>query len=206
MLKLTIPRLWSETRDVIDAVCENDSSLHLPMKTTGPAQPTAFSQVEYCFSMPDSTPRREEKDHPPAFRAITSLGFYHVKEGELILWTERKVVNFPPGSTFLFPANLVRYSFCGVEEPGHQMLVSQSCGAGLHGFVAHGFDDRFTPQPRFESKAAERLDREERAQAAVALYSTVEEFDVAQADASFNMDPSRGEYRVVLGEAQNSNQ
>ncbi|KAJ7455963.1 hypothetical protein B0H11DRAFT_1620996, partial [Mycena galericulata] len=84
-------------------------------------------------------PRRDLGDHPAAFRAITALGQYLHTEGALILWTHRVVVEFPPGSSFIFPAALVRYSFTSVEKPGWQMLVSQSCSAGLHGYVANRF-------------------------------------------------------------------
>ncbi|KAJ7675664.1 hypothetical protein DFH06DRAFT_1317826 [Mycena polygramma] len=132
MLRDVAPRLWEHFRDVVDSVLLNDTSLHAPMHQTdfGPHQPTAFSEIEYHFSMTEG-PRREPGDHPSAFRAITSLGKYDATEGELVLWNERTILAFPPGSTFLFAERLVRYSFTEVRKPGWQMLISQSCGAGL---------------------------------------------------------------------------
>ncbi|KAJ7848686.1 hypothetical protein B0H13DRAFT_1574532, partial [Mycena leptocephala] len=141
LLRAIAPRLWEDTSRVIDAVVGNDSSLHLPMDPTndGPYQPTAFSELEYRFSIPDSVPRRDTDDHPSSFRALTAVRHYDSGQGDLVLWRERTVVEFPPGSTFLFPAGLVHYSFSAVEKPGRQMLISQSCSAGLHGYVENGF-------------------------------------------------------------------
>lgn len=141
----------------------------------GPYQPTAFSELEYRFSIPYSVPLRDTNDHPAAFHALTAISDYDSNEGELILWRERVVVNFPPGSTFLFPAGLVSYSFTEVQKPGWQMLISQSCSAGLHSYVANGFDDRFRSNMGTTSMAERRSIAEER----IRLYSTIGEYDAA---------------------------
>ncbi|KAJ7511251.1 hypothetical protein B0H11DRAFT_2215090 [Mycena galericulata] len=183
ILEGVAPRLWSDNQRVIDAVVTHDCELRVPFDLGnghGQYQPTAFSEVEYRFDIPDSTPRRDMGDHPPAFRAITAVGQYPYTEGALILWTHRVVVNFPPGSTFIFPAALVRYSFAAVEKPGWQMLISQSCSAGLHGYVGNHFDDLYARERKFPSRAAEKADRLSRAQAAVSKYPTVNEWDAAQ--------------------------
>ncbi|KAJ7431197.1 hypothetical protein B0H11DRAFT_2262220 [Mycena galericulata] len=182
VLKQAAPRLWNDARRVIDAVVSNDQTLNLPMKLAneGPHQPTAFSELEYRFSVPE-LPRTEPNDHPPAFRAITSVGNYLYHEGKLILWQLRIVLDFPPGSTFIFPAGVVRYSFTQVEKPGWQMIITQSCSAGLHGFVANGFDDRYARETRFPTRQAAVADRLRRAKEGIALYPTVKEFDARQA-------------------------
>ncbi|KAJ7498213.1 hypothetical protein B0H11DRAFT_2226349 [Mycena galericulata] len=182
-LKKIAPDAWSDARLAIDAVVKNDLSLNLPMKLTneGPHQPTAFSEIEYRFSVP-TVPCVEEGDHPSAFRAITAVGNYPYHDGKLILWQHRKVIDFPPGSTFLFPAGFVRYSFTEVEKPGWQMLITQSCSAGLHGFVANGFDDRYAPENTFATRALAASARMHKAKEAVALYPTVAQFDVYQAE------------------------
>ncbi|KAJ7470064.1 hypothetical protein B0H11DRAFT_1920223 [Mycena galericulata] len=118
---------------------------------------------------------------PPAFRAITALGNYPYHEGKLVLWQHRKIIDFPPGSTFLFPAGFVSYSFTAVETPSWQMLITQSCSAGLHGFVRNGFDDRYAPDPWFPTRAAQKANQMSRAKKAAALYPTVAEFDAYQA-------------------------
>ncbi|KAJ7444060.1 hypothetical protein B0H11DRAFT_1931231 [Mycena galericulata] len=166
ILEGVAPRLWRDNHRVIDAIVNHDCELRIPFDLgngNGPHQPTAFSEVEYRFNIPDSTPRRDLGDHPPAFRAITAV-----------------VVNFPPGSSFIFPAALVRYSFTTVEKPGWQMIISQSCSAGLHGYVANHFDDLYARERRFPSRAAEKADRLSRAKAAVGMYPTVNEWDEAQ--------------------------
>jgi hypothetical protein len=141
----------------------------------GPYQPTAFSELEYRFSIPDSVPRRDTDDHPSSFRALTAVGHYDSGQGDLVLWRERTVVEFPPGSTFLFPAGLVHYSFSAVEKPGRQMLISQSCSAGLHGYVENGFDDRF----RSVGKTSSSMERRHIAKGAIELYSKIAEYDAA---------------------------
>ncbi|KAJ7429222.1 hypothetical protein B0H11DRAFT_2266547 [Mycena galericulata] len=183
ILEGVAPRLWHASREVIDAVVAHDCELHVPFDLGnghGPYQPTAFSEVEYRFNIADSAPRRDLGDHPPAWRVVTAVGQYPYTEGALILWTHRVVVNFPPGSSFLFPAGLVRYSFAAVEKPGWQMIISQSCSAGLHSYVANNFDDLYARERKFPTRAAEKADRVSRARAAIELYPTVVEWDAAQ--------------------------
>ncbi|KAJ7430101.1 hypothetical protein B0H11DRAFT_1943740 [Mycena galericulata] len=110
-----------------------------------------------------------------------ALGNYPYHEGKLVLWQHRKIIDFPPGSTFLFPAGFVSYSFTAVETPSWQMLITQSCSAGLHGFVRNGFDDRYAPDPWFPTRAAQKANQMSRAKKAAALYPTVAEFDAYQA-------------------------
>ncbi|KAJ7506188.1 hypothetical protein B0H11DRAFT_1904083 [Mycena galericulata] len=183
MLKQVAPRLWEDARRVVDAVAGHDSELHLPLQLTnfGPHQPTAFSQIEYQFSMPESSvPHRHPGDHPAGMRAVTALGNYPPTEGALVLWRERVIVTFPPGSTFVYPAALCHISFTTVEKPSFQMLVSQSCSAGLHGYVANGFDDRYTRPESFTTRTAARVARAARAVAETRKYSSVGEFDATQ--------------------------
>ncbi|KAJ6475021.1 hypothetical protein C8R47DRAFT_1220846 [Mycena vitilis] len=174
MFRDAAPRAWSENREVIDAVVLNDSGLHLPMDMTneGPYQPTAFSALEYRFSVSDSSPRRDTQDHSASFRAVTAIGDYGPTQGEVVLWTHRKIVTFPPGSTFLLSACLVRYSFTEVEQPGRQMIVTQSCAAGLHEYVANNFDGEAYRRQRFS-----REERRAMASEAVEVFSTVREYD-----------------------------
>ncbi|KAJ7733850.1 hypothetical protein DFH07DRAFT_967817 [Mycena maculata] len=178
------PRAWSDTRSIIDAVVQRDWDLHVPFQlgNQGPYQPTAFSEVEYRFDLPDSMGRRDEDDHPSSIRGLTAVGAYPYTEGGLILWNDRTVVDFPPGSSFFFLGALTHYSFCAVEKPGYQMIITQACGARLHGYVADGCEKRYTPhpEPEFPSRTAQKADRLARAGEAIGLLPTVTEWDAAE--------------------------
>ncbi|KAJ7173528.1 hypothetical protein C8R46DRAFT_1215457 [Mycena filopes] len=165
------PRLWADAEGVIQEILANDSSLHAPMQLSnfGPHQPSAFSEVEYRFST-DSVPSTDTGGHPPGFRAITAIGDYDASEGKLILWGERTIVEFPAGSTFLFAGDLVRYSFTKVEK-GRQMLITQACGAGLH-----GFEDRYRTEPWLSKAERKEVSVEE-----IAFWPTVEEYNYGYA-------------------------
>ncbi|KAJ7038828.1 hypothetical protein C8F04DRAFT_950823 [Mycena alexandri] len=175
MLRKVAPRAWAAAHEDIERVLEHDSGLHLPFylpyERARPQQPTAFSHVEYRFRT-DGLPQRERKAQPSGMTAITALGNYDATDGELILWEDQIVVNFPPGSTFLLP-KWMNYSFTAVEEPGYQMILAQSCDAALSEFVANGFstidfgeEDPLTPKLLSQ-----------KAEAAAAKYSTCEEYD-----------------------------
>ncbi|KAJ7025309.1 hypothetical protein C8F04DRAFT_962112 [Mycena alexandri] len=167
------PRAWSEANQIIEATLANDSGLRLPFHIPyqRPGQPTAFSQVDYRFTT-DGVPRRERNALPSSFSALTSLGDYHSTEGELILWEDQIVLNFPSGSTFLLP-KWMSYSFTAVESPGYQMVMVQSCDGELSDYVAN--DCRATLCGEAET---DLTSLQLKAHAAAEKYSTLGEFDM----------------------------
>jgi hypothetical protein len=176
-LQQLAPGVWASAHSVIEAVMDADAGLHLPMTQCGrkPPQPTAFAQVEYSFSIADSHPRQQLRDHPTGWTAFTSVGHYDPIESSLILWHDRTVVEFPPGSTFLMPAGLCSVSFTAVSEPSSRMLISQSCDGELFRYVDGGLS--YEPFiPNFTAVAWE-ADRRERAEAAIAVFPTLSEYD-----------------------------
>ncbi|KAJ7159884.1 hypothetical protein C8R43DRAFT_1124244 [Mycena crocata] len=172
------PRLWQAAHETIEALLENDPTLHLPLDFTNFAegQPTAFSEVEYMFSTNIGTPRMEE-DYVPSLRAITTLGNY-VDDRGLIIWREKVVVQMPVGATVLFPAGCMPYSFTAVDDTEWRMTVTQSFDHALHQFRAN----RFASEPpvvdltEVEARSVIRTE----AMAAMDLYSLLEEFDRSQ--------------------------
>ncbi|KAJ7142166.1 hypothetical protein C8R46DRAFT_1233201 [Mycena filopes] len=138
-LRKLAPRAWSAANTIIEATLANDYGLRLPfdLPNQRPRQPTAFSQVEYRF-WTDGVPRREATALPAGLSALTVVGDYHPTEGELILWEDQTVLNFPPGSTFLLP-KWMHYSFTAVEAPGYQMVIVQSCDGELDDYVENDF-------------------------------------------------------------------
>ncbi|KAJ6463771.1 hypothetical protein C8R47DRAFT_992398, partial [Mycena vitilis] len=128
------PRLHAHVGETKDALLEHDSSLR-DNYTGG-----AFPSTEYFFGNEESAPRLDDLDMPWSWRALTSLGSYNPRwGGELILWDEKKVIRFPPGTTFLFPSSFIRYSFTHVREGEMQYAFSQYAHAGLFRFVENGF-------------------------------------------------------------------
>ncbi|KAJ7770733.1 hypothetical protein B0H16DRAFT_1452145 [Mycena metata] len=177
-LQTIAPRLWESANRTIDAVMENDCTLTLPLyQCTGRArrQPTAFSQVEYRFSIEDSHPTHRVGDRPTAWTAFTSLGHYGPGEADLILWHNRTVVSFPPGSTFFLPAGLFSFSFTGGSEGASRMLISQSCDGEMFRFVESGMSFELDV-PMYHSAAEAREERMLRAGRAVELFPTLDDF------------------------------
>jgi hypothetical protein len=161
---------------MIESLLEHDPGLHLPLhfpRACGPHQPTAFSRVEYRFST-DGFIRSEGPAYIPSLSALTSIGNYDTREGELILWTEKKVVNFPVGSTILLP-KWMPYSFTAVESPGFQMLLTQTCENAVCDYVANGFSSKFGVVEYEGEKGRKSKKRE--AEAGAALFGTLNEFD-----------------------------
>ncbi|KAJ7689071.1 hypothetical protein B0H14DRAFT_3532976 [Mycena olivaceomarginata] len=105
-----------------------------------PSQPTAFGEVQYRFAVTDSVPHTSARATAgvAGWDAFTSLGFYDGRDVGLILWEDRTLVTFPPGSTFFIPAGLLNYSFTAVPD-GDMMLLTQTLHNDLYDYVANGF-------------------------------------------------------------------
>ncbi|KAJ7856283.1 hypothetical protein B0H13DRAFT_1641571 [Mycena leptocephala] len=186
MLQQIAPRLWNSANEIIEGVLKKDSSLHLPcwIPNDGPPQPTAFSTVEYIFCSPDATPLPpcvERRDYAKGWRALTSVGNYGLDDGHMIFWTEKTVVEFPTGSTMLFPAAWMPYSFTEVEVPCWQMFITQYLDDALHQYFSNGFS-RHEQDPEMTEELQTYCERLAGG-AAAALYPTVKEYDQSYEEA-----------------------
>ncbi|KAJ7612809.1 hypothetical protein DFH06DRAFT_1344896 [Mycena polygramma] len=168
ILRKTAPRAWKSANSIIEAVVEHNVGLHVPLSTG----PTAFSRIDYRFST-NGTPRREES-YIPSMTALTSLGNYDGSdEGEIVVWPDKTVINFPVGATVLIPSCLP-YSFTAVQSPGYQMVLAQSCEQSLAQFVANGFAADFA---LVDQSMRSAVLRKSEAVAAAAMYGTLKELD-----------------------------
>ncbi|KAJ7618258.1 hypothetical protein DFH06DRAFT_1342528 [Mycena polygramma] len=168
VLRKAAPRAWKSASTIIEAVLENNVGLHVPLST----EPTAFSRVDYRFTT-DGTPRREES-YIPSMTALTSLGNYDgCDEGEIVVWPDKTVINFPVGATVLIPSCLP-YSFTAVQSPGYQMVLAQSCEQSLGQFVANGFA---ADVARVDQSLRSAGVRKTEAVVAAAMYGTLQELD-----------------------------
>lgn len=167
------PRLFSLSQNVVNLIVADDPELFLPFDVPHerrPRDPTAFSTLSYDFGAAGSPPRLEEHDLLEGWRAITALGNYNCRYGgDLVLWDEKRVFQFPMGSTVLVPAARMRISFTAVGDDETHYLVSQHTPAGLHRYVVNGYSHEERRQPRETAhRTASRLTN---------LHSTLEDYD-----------------------------
>jgi hypothetical protein len=138
---------------------------------------------------------RCERDYVPGWRALTAVGNYD-DDGGIILWADHTVLHVPTGSTFLFPAAVMPYSFTAVDETQCRRTITQSFDNGLHQYRANGFSAEPTVVPTMtETEAANQVRAD--AEAAAALYPTLEEYDDAYNEGlALNYPPLRSTSRL----------
>ncbi|KAJ7469887.1 hypothetical protein B0H11DRAFT_1920498 [Mycena galericulata] len=151
----------------------DDPDLFLPFDVPHerrPRDPSAFSILSYEFGASGSPSRLDQFDLLEGWRAITALGNYNCRYGgDLVLWDEKRVIKFPPGSTVLIPAARMRYSFTAVGDDETHYLVAQHTPAGLHRYVVNGYSHVERPQRQeTAARTANRLTN---------LHSTLADYD-----------------------------
>lgn len=106
-----------------------------------PFQRSVFSAVTYnlgpstvCF------PHTDFANLPFGWCALVALGkFDHTKGGHLVLWDCRLVIEFPPGSTILFPSALIAHSNTKIGPSETRYSFTSYTAGGLFRWVDHGF-------------------------------------------------------------------
>jgi hypothetical protein len=95
------------------------------------------------------------------------------------LWEEKKVIAFPVGATFLFPAAFTRYSFTQVRAGEQQFGFAQYSQAGPFRHVENGFRNEaaFETQAWKSTREARNRMKDGRMATALAMYSIVEDSD-----------------------------
>ncbi|KAJ7429982.1 hypothetical protein B0H11DRAFT_1747426, partial [Mycena galericulata] len=135
---------------------------------------SAFAATEAFLGSAESPPRLDDRDMLWCWRGLTGLGRYDPDHGgEIILWDEKKVIRFPVGSTFLFPAAFMRYSFTRVRPWERRFAFSQYSHAGLFRYVENGFMSEATFEAtawRSVRDARDRI-RDARMQTALGMFS-----------------------------------
>ncbi|KAK7461781.1 hypothetical protein VKT23_008213 [Stygiomarasmius scandens] len=105
---------------------------------------------------------------------ITSLGsFDYTKEGHLILWDLKLVIEFPPGTSILIPSCYLRHSNTAVGRDKTRFSFTEYSAGGLFRYSDDGL------RTRVSMSDSERKEREREARARVVegidLYSTLDE-------------------------------
>ncbi|KAJ7448472.1 hypothetical protein B0H11DRAFT_1744202, partial [Mycena galericulata] len=140
---------------------------------------SAFAASEIFLGSAESPPRLDDRDMLWGWRGLTGLGRYDADcGGEVILWDEKKVIKFPVGATFLFPAAFMRYSFTSVRPWERRYAFSQYSDAGLFRYVENGFMSEGTFEATAWKAAREARDRvrDARMQTALGMYSHITDF------------------------------
>ncbi|KAJ7176160.1 hypothetical protein C8R43DRAFT_872780 [Mycena crocata] len=97
-------------------------------KIAAPAFPNSVfttSQARFC-----DAPSLSQKTYDSNFltmEAITAVGTYAKERGQLIFFDDEGAVEFPPGSTAVFPAGTKRFSFAPIAAHETRYLFRQFC-------------------------------------------------------------------------------
>ncbi|KAJ7116238.1 hypothetical protein C8R43DRAFT_960909 [Mycena crocata] len=155
----------AEARRIIERLRDFDSSLYLPFDRTGNLpfdgtdvshQPTGFTSVEYQFSPANMPARLGNLDAVEGVSILTVLGDHDTRfSGDIIFWGSKMVAPFPPGSTLIFPAWWMPYSFTMVDRDEVLYVVLQRMDAGLYRFVENGLQS----DASFERLASKREEK-----------------------------------------------
>ncbi|KAK7436260.1 hypothetical protein VKT23_019224 [Stygiomarasmius scandens] len=136
---------------------------------------TAFMAATFNFDQ-----QTETVEHLDYFNyifgwcGITSLGsFDYTKEGHLILWDLKLVIEFPPGTSILIPSCYLRHSNTAVGQDKTRYSFTEYSAGGLFRYSDDGL------RTRVSMSDSERKQREKEARARVVegvdLYSTLDE-------------------------------
>ncbi|KII84058.1 hypothetical protein PLICRDRAFT_118318, partial [Plicaturopsis crispa FD-325 SS-3] len=115
---------------------------------------------------------------------VTALGkFDHRKGGHLVLWDLGLVIQFPPGSTVLFPSAVLKHSNTSIRSGEYRYSMTQYCAGGLFRWVYNGFrTDKSINEEiaagTYPAAAAEKRaeDRRTRWKRGLAMFSHLNEF------------------------------
>jgi hypothetical protein len=139
----------------------------------------AWPAAEFFLGAAESPPRLDDRDFLWGWHAMAVLGKYNAKTGgDMFLWDEKKVIKMPIGSTFLFPAAFMQYSFTRVQPGEHQYYFAQYAHAGLFRFVESGFrsEAEFEDTAWQAEREAWRKIRDAHMTTAVVMHSRVDDF------------------------------
>lgn len=144
---------------VLDEICRRDSKGRLHRLKGSAFAASTFNVGERCWTKP----HRDLMNLACWFCSVTALGKYDfTKEGHLILWELRMVIQFPPGSTIFLPSALLTHSNLPVIAGSRTSFVQYSA-AGLYRYAKYGYKtlsamETEEAEKRLEDQRAEIVD------------------------------------------------
>lgn len=129
------PKLYEYYSQTLELLVGSDPNLKRPF------QRSVFSAVTYnlgprivCY------PHNDISNLPFGWCALTALGnFDHIKGGHLVLWDCGMVIQFPSGSTILFPSALISHSNTEIAMGEKRYSFTSYTAGGLFRWVDLGF-------------------------------------------------------------------
>lgn len=115
MMKAAAPRMYDLYCETDRFVRENavglEQELHAAIPSLDPPGTYPFASVTYNFGSQTVCRRhRDCKNFAPGWCAVTSIGNYNPRlGGHLVFWELGLIIEFPPGSTILFPSALITH-------------------------------------------------------------------------------------------------
>ncbi|KAK7015510.1 hypothetical protein VNI00_019108 [Paramarasmius palmivorus] len=155
---------------VITALLQRYTDLHLPFSNSIFAAFTVnFGPETVCY------PHRDLKNLAFGWCAITALGDYDwTKGGHLVLWDQKLLIEFPPGTTILIPSAILCHSNTAIAPGESRYSFTMYSAGGLFRWVEHGFVTEKIYQGTI-ARARSVAAGVERWASGLALFSTLDE-------------------------------
>lgn len=149
------PKLYRYYQDMNDALHKR----HPNLVKAFPA--SVFSAVSYNFGPQTACyPHIDPGNLAFGECSVTPFGVYdYTKGGHLILWDLKMVIEFPPGSTILFPSAVISHSNVAIAKNERRYSFAQYTAGGLFRWVDQGFQ---TQARQLASMTPEERDEEDR--------------------------------------------
>ncbi|KAI0039585.1 hypothetical protein FA95DRAFT_1585250 [Auriscalpium vulgare] len=129
------PRLYKHLDEVVIDICNNDPTLQKPFDKS------IFPAATFNFGPGVATiPHRDSRNVPYGWCAVTALGNFDYKRGgHLILWDLKLIIEFPPGSTILFPSAVITHSNTAIQPGETRRSFTQHFAGSLVRWWTYGF-------------------------------------------------------------------
>ncbi|KAI0052238.1 hypothetical protein FA95DRAFT_1669532, partial [Auriscalpium vulgare] len=166
------PKLYKECEHNMEQILEHDPTLVMPFDNN------VHAGVTFNFGPRTATWRHlDSANLPNGWCSILSLGDYdYTKGGQLILYSYKLIIQFPPNSIIHLPSGSVEHGNIQVQENETRMSVTWYTAGALFRYVAYGFRTEKalaaedpTAKSRFDDARAGRW------QAALRLFSKCSE-------------------------------
>ncbi|KAJ7846656.1 hypothetical protein B0H13DRAFT_2362896 [Mycena leptocephala] len=180
MYRKFFPKMWDHGVHTVNELRKSNSELHMPFDEPRKLSTSMWTAVEYQFAAPDKLLRKDDRDSLHGVRALTVLGTYDTRwtdVGDIIFWGSKVYASFPVGSTFIFPAWWMPYSFTMVDRDETHYMIMQHMDAGIDRWIENGgMSDGDFEKYASETEQKERKEtRENRLYDIIGLFSYLHE-------------------------------
>ncbi|KII88462.1 hypothetical protein PLICRDRAFT_111033 [Plicaturopsis crispa FD-325 SS-3] len=173
------PKLYANYAQTLEALFEHHPRLHRIFRNSiFPACTFNLGPDTVCLRHTDHGNKANGICH------IHALGNYNPKTGgHIILYTIKRIIEFPPASSILIPSATVEHGNIPVQPHEKRFSFTQYAAGGLFRWVRYGFRtaDALEESHDDELKAAVRRELDTNWQRALGLYSKVDDLPADRA-------------------------